>query len=99
MFTSTAKDNEKSGMVARILKNEPGKFVSIQHYGVMEKGIEITDGPKVDGWENALENYRFEPTANGTQVKVEVDTKEEYAKFFDEAWPKALDKLKEVCER
>ena len=47
---------------------------------------------------NAHENYWFEPTSNGTKVKVEVDTKEEYVKFFDEVWPKALGKLKEISE-
>jgi hypothetical protein len=98
LFTSNADSDEKSGMVARIEKNAPAKFVSILHYGMLEKGQEITEGPKVEGWGNAHENYWFEPTSNGTKVKVEVDTKDEYVSFFDEVWPKALDKLKQICE-
>lgn len=98
LFTSNANSDEKSGMVARIEKNDPAKFVSILHYGMLEKGQEITEGPKVEGWDNAHENYWFEPTNNGTKVKVEVDTKDEYVSFFDEVWPKALGKLKEISE-
>ncbi len=97
IFTSNAGE-EKSGMVARILKNDPAKMVSINHYGMLEKGEEITDGPKMEGWGDALENYWFEQTADGTKVIVEVDMKEEYAKQMDEIWPKALAKLKEICE-
>lgn len=98
LFTSNGESGEKSGMVARIEKNDPAKFVSIHHYGVLEKGTEITEGPKVEGWGDAHENYRFEPTSDGTKVKVEVDTKDEYVSFFDEVWPKALNKLKEISE-
>ncbi len=99
LFTGIAEDGSKEGMVARIAENEPGKFVSIEHYGMLEKGKEITEGEKVDSWKGAHENYRFEPTANGTRVTVDVDTVDEYVSYFDEAWPKALDALKEVSEK
>jgi len=45
-----------------------------------------------------LENYQFEPAKNGTQLAIEVDTQEDYFEYFDAAWPKALEKLKTVCE-
>ncbi len=98
-FIGISEDGAKGGMVARIAENEPGKFVSIEHYGVLEKGVEITEGEKVDSWKGAHENYTFAATADGTRVTVEMDTVDEYASYFDETWPKALDKLKEVCEK
>nr|WP_294862183.1 SRPBCC domain-containing protein [uncultured Fluviicola sp.] len=98
IFTSNASRDEKSGMVARIEKNDPAKFVSIHHYGMLEEGKEITEDPKMEGWGDALENYWFTPTSNGTKLKVEVDMKEEYVKQMEEVWPKALAKLKEICE-
>lgn len=98
VFTSNAKGGEKSGMVARIEKNDAAKFVSIHHYGMLEKGVEITEGEAVDSWKGAHENYRFEPTANGTRVTVEVDMVDEYISHMDEAWPKALNELKKISE-
>ena len=86
-------------MVARIAENDSGKYVSIEHYGIMEKGVEILEGEKVDSWKGAHENYRFEPTANGTRVTAEVDTVDEYASYFDETWQKELDDLKKICEQ
>lgn len=99
LFTGISEDGSKSGMVARIAENDPGKYVSIAHYGILEKGEEITEGEKVAGWNGAHENYRFEPTVNGTKLTVEVDMVDEYVSYMDEAWPKALDALKKICEQ
>ncbi|TSJ47724.1 SRPBCC family protein [Fluviicola chungangensis] len=97
-FTGISEDGSKEGMVARILENDPGKYVSIEHLGMLEKGVEVTEGEKVDGWKGAHENYRFEAIANGTRLTVEVDTQDEYVSWFNETWLKALDSLKKICE-
>lgn len=34
-----------------------------------------------------------------TEVTVDVDVNERYEKMFSDAWPKALQRLKEICER
>jgi hypothetical protein len=31
-------------------------------------------------------------------VSVEVDTEDEYIDYFEKTWPKALEKLKDICE-
>jgi hypothetical protein len=98
LFTSNAEGREKAGMIARIETNDPAKFVSIHHYGILEKGEEITEGEKVAAWEGAHENYRFEAIPNGTRVTVDVDMVDEYVSHMDEAWPKALNELKKICE-
>jgi Activator of Hsp90 ATPase homolog 1-like protein. len=99
LFVGISEDGSKSGMIARIAENDPGKYVSIEHYGELQKGVEITEGEKVDQWKGAHENYRFESAANGTLVTVEVDMVDDYVSYMDEAWPKALAKLKEICEK
>jgi hypothetical protein len=33
-----------------------------------------------------------------TEVKVDVDTVPEFEAFMSDAWPKALARLKEICE-
>lgn len=99
IFAGVDETGKRGGMIARIAENVPNKFVSIQHYGLLEDGKEVTTGPKVESWAGAMENYRFEPVQNGTLLSVEVDTNEEYIDHFNEAWPKSLEKLKEICEK
>lgn len=89
---------EKGGMLAEIAENIPGEFISIRHYGMLMGDTEITSGPEVEKWAPAFENYTFEEKDGNTRLQVEVDTDEEYIDFFDETWPKALEKIKELSE-
>jgi hypothetical protein len=98
LFVGTDEQGNKGGMIAEIAENIPNKFISIRHYGILENGQEILDGEKVESWAGSLENYTFNETNGATGITVEVDTNEEYMDYFDETWPKALDKLKEISE-
>src|SRR5690606_34087260 len=98
LFVGTDEQGNKGGMIAEIAENIPNKFISIRHYGILENGQEILDGEKVESWAGSLENYTFNETNGATNITVEVDTNEEYMDYFDETWPKALDKLKEISE-
>ena len=98
LFIGTDDKGNTGGMVSRIKENIPSKFVSIQHYGVLNNGVEITSGPEVDGWAGSEENYTFTEKNGKTLVAVDVDINQEYKGMFEEMWPKALKKLKEVCE-
>ena len=89
---------EKGGMLAEIVENKPGEFISIRHYGMLMGDTEITSGPEVEKWAPAFENYTFEEKDGMTLLQVDVDTDEEYKDFFDETWPKALGKIKEITE-
>ncbi len=86
------------GMVAEIVENRPGAFVSIRHRGVIERGVEDTSSEAVQSWAGALENYTFEPIPGGTRLTVELDTLSDYAEMMRETWPKALALLKLLCE-
>ena len=89
---------EMGGMVARIKENIPNRFVSIEHLGLVLKGEEITEGPQVEGWAGAFENYTFREEEGRTLLSVDMDSNDEFADFFKETWPKALEKLKTICE-
>jgi uncharacterized protein YndB with AHSA1/START domain len=97
-FIGLDKDGGECGMVSRIRENVPNKFVSIEHRGVLKNGIEITDGQEVAGWAGALENYTFAANGNQTMLSVDMDANQEWHAYFAETWPKALNKLKEMCE-
>lgn len=98
LFIGTGEDGEKGGMVAEIAENIPNKFVSIRSYGVLKGDTEITQGEEIEKWAGGLENYSFEENNGITTVTVDVDVTEDYMDYFNTTYPKALEKLKELCE-
>ncbi len=98
LFVGTDEKGEKGGMVAEIAENIPNQFISIRHYGLLAAGKEITEGPEVEKWAGAFENYSFDENNGITVVTVELDTTEDFVEYMNEHYPKALNKLKEVCE-
>ena len=99
LFIGVDEKGEKGGMVSRIVANIPNRFVSIQHYGLIQADKEITEGPEVEKWANGFENYTFEVNNEITEVTVDLDTSEDFADYMNQIYPKALDKLKEICEK
>ena len=93
-----------SGMVSEIAENIPYEFVSIKHLGEMKNGVEDTTSEAVKKWLPAFENYTF--TDKGTETLLAIDMEMESSpesqamkEMFEGMWPKALLKLKEICER
>jgi hypothetical protein len=97
-FLGVDENGEKGGMVSRIAENIPHQFVSIQHYGLLKGDQEITTGPDVEKWANGLENYTFEESNGATTLLVELDASDDFESYMNEMYPKALEKLKEMCE-
>lgn len=93
-FIGPSEDGSMSGMYAVIAANRPYEFVSIKHLG------EIKDGVK-SPWSvsEGYENYTFKDTDGGTEVFVELTVPTEWKDMFNEMWPKALVKLKEIAEK
>ena len=99
LFVGVDEKGEKGGMVSRIVENRVNQFVSIQHYGLLKADKEITEGPEVEKWANGFENYRLEENNGTTTVTVDLDTTEDFLDYMNETYPKALGKLKELCEK
>ena len=97
-FLGPSEDGLQSGMLATVKENLPGKVVAIEHYGMMDKGQEITTSDEVKEWEGAQENYYFWEENGDTILTVVVDTNRQYEEHMASAWPKALDRLKEISE-
>lgn len=98
LFIGTDENGDKGGMVSEIADNQPACFVSIRHYGLVQGNVEITDGPDVEKWANGYENYTFEEDNGHTLVTVDLDTTDDFVEYMNQHYPKALDKLKELCE-
>jgi len=88
-----------SGMVSRINENRKHEYVSIEHLGFFENGVEVTTGEAVQKWAGALENYTFKNLDDKTEVLIEMDSNDEFKEMFEGTWPKALQKLKEIAEK
>lgn len=99
LFVGEDEQGQKGGMVSKIERIIPNEFVSILHLGVFKNGKEDLDSPEVKDWAGAHENYTLVNQGKQTLLKVELDSNEEFASYFDGIWPKALKKLKEICER
>ncbi|MFC5626115.1 SRPBCC domain-containing protein [Algoriphagus winogradskyi] len=98
LFVSQGEEGNQNGMVSKVAKNEENKHVDIEHLGVLKEGVEVLEGKAVDSWKGAHEKYTFEANGEATKLLVDTDSTLEYEEFFNEAWPKALNKLKEICE-
>ncbi|WP_296705304.1 SRPBCC domain-containing protein [Algoriphagus sp.] len=98
LFVGVDENGEKGGMVSRIEKNIPNQFLSIEHLGVLKNGQEDLDSLEVLDWAGAHENYIFINKGNQTLLKIELDSNQEFAEYFEGTWPKALQKFKEICE-
>ena len=99
LFIGTDEKGEKGGMVSEIVDNTPNRFISIRHYGLVQANVEITEGAEVEKWANGFENYTFEENNGITTVTVDLDTTEDLLDYMNQTYPKALDMLKEICEK
>lgn len=99
LFVGTNDKGEKEGMVSRIREHVSNSFVSIEHLGLARGNEQITTGPEVEGWAGCLENYTFKQQNDHTLLEVDMDANAEYKSYFEEAWPRALNKLKAICEQ
>lgn len=88
------------GMYSEIAENKQNEFVSIRHLGMIDvNGAIDIESDAVKAWAPSYENYTFVGKGNETEVKVDLGVPEEWEEMFNESWPKALLKLKEICER
>lgn len=98
LFVGISKEGKKEGMVGRLKEVIPNEFVSIEYAGIVSDGSEITSGDAIEGWAGAMENYRFKEINGHTLLQVEMDTNATFKTYFETTWPKALSKLKQLCE-
>ena len=99
LFLGTDQNGNEGGMASKIRENIPNKFVSIEHLSIIQNGKELEADADVENWAGALENYSFVEKNDTTLFVVDADSKEQYKTYFFETWPKALNRLKAICEQ
>ena len=99
LFLGPNDDGTEGGMVSRIAENRLHEFVSIEHQGIINKGVEDTTSEEAKKWTPSFENYTFTEKDGGTELSIDVDVLPEYEEMMTGTWPKALEKLKEISEK
>ncbi|NKX53906.1 SRPBCC family protein [Arthrobacter mobilis] len=97
-FLGPNEDGSEDGMIATVVENRPDEFVCVEYRGQIEGGLEDTSSEAARKLAGAREAYTFRESGGVTTVEVELDSQDEYAAMLDEAWPKALARLKELAE-
>lgn len=89
-----------SGLLATLVEHKPYDYSFAKHIAVLGPGgIEDRDSDIAKGLIGTLEEYTFTEQNGSTELEVAITLNPEWADMFNEGWPKALAKLKEICER
>jgi len=87
-----------NGMASVIAENRPHEHLSIKHIGYVKDGVEDTDSEMVRSWAPAFENYSLSESGPSTDLKVDIDVAPEFEEYMTKTWPRALSRLKAICE-
>lgn len=87
---------EEGGMFAEIAENRPLEYISIRHLGEIRGGVETP----YEGGAQGYENYTFVEKDGATELLIDLkNIRDEFAEMFEDMWPRALEKLKEMIEK
>ena len=93
-------DPNGEGMYSTIAKKTENEFMSFKHIGSVKDGKEQPLDAETKKWSGATENYTLKDHNGTTTLTVELDTSGlEWENMLKEAFPKALDKVKELAEK
>jgi uncharacterized protein YndB with AHSA1/START domain len=88
-------DPSGSGMSAVIEKKVPNERMTFRHLAEIKEGKEQPPA----SWSGAREDYTLQDNGRGTTLTVDLDTVDEYKQMFEQAFPKALQRVKELAAR
>ena len=90
---------EGGGTLATILEFKPYEFILAKHIAVINSdGTEDRDSDAAKNWIGTTESYVFAEQNGKTELSTEMNIDTEWEKMFTDSWPKAMAKLKEICE-
>ena len=84
-----------NGIFATIDKNIPNAAMVFKHVG------EVKEGQDIDGtaWTGSTESYFLSDRNGGTLLHAELQSTEDFQQYFNDTFPKAMNKLKQIAER
>lgn len=98
-FFGVGEDGKEEGMVSKIRENIPNRYIHIEHLRSISDNEGIASEKDMESWSGASEKYFMKDENGATRLVIDMDVVPKYRSYFDETWPKALEKVKEICER
>jgi hypothetical protein len=91
---------DRSGTLATLVEHRPYDYSLASHAAVLNAGgTEDLDSDIAKSWIGTTECYTFTEQKGVTVLSVVLTIYPQWEKMFNDGWPKALAKLKEICER
>ena len=97
-FLGPNDDGSLGGMIAKVVENRPNEYISLEYLGETVGGVDDTTSEAALRLAGAHENYSFRESDGVTTVEVELDSDDQFTAMFNQMWPPALAKLKEIAE-
>ena len=85
-------------MFSKIDTLKPNEFMSFTHLGIMKEGVPQPEDETSKSWSGSKEMYTLKSSGNGTDLEVELDSTDEFADYFTNTFPNALEKVKSLAE-
>lgn len=92
-------DPSRGGTKALIEEFSPPARVHAVHVAVIRQdGTEDTESDAAKIWIGTTETYTLTDVEGETELRVDIGTSADFARMFDDCWPRALELLKTLCE-
>lgn len=93
-------ESGQGGTAAKLEKVREPESIFARHIAVItpDGGLD-TSSEEAKGWVGTTEEYALTEKNGKTELKVIIHTAPQWESMFNEGWPAALNKLKEICER
>lgn len=92
-------DPNGNGMFSVIEKMTPNKFMSFKHIGGIKNNEEQPIDDETKKWSGSHENYTLTEKDDKTELVADLDMTDEHLEYFKDAFPKGLQKVKELSEQ
>lgn len=91
---------EGGGTLMNLVEYKPNEYSFGRHIAALNAdGTEDRTSEVALGWIGATEAYRVTEKNGKTELEVEIQCQPSWESMFNEGWPNALEKLKEIAER
>ncbi|WP_418262637.1 SRPBCC domain-containing protein [Flavobacterium faecale] len=87
-------DANGNGIYSIIETKIPFEQMSFKHLGEIKNGVETTTD-----WAGVMEEYFLKEKDGITELRMEMDIREEFESYFTNTFPKAIQLIKEISEK
>ena len=91
--------HDGSGTLATVTTFDPYNKILLTHIALLQPGsVEDRESEWAHKWIGSLEGYNFVEKNGTTDLTIDMKIYDEWEEMFNKDWPKALARLKEICE-